>query len=286
MSDLSTPAFYFPIRGTPYRFEAGLHRFGTDFGNGPADRNFFQLDREWPRYRRARARVPAHRAGVLTTTPAQRRTHRVVLAWLSDRLEREHPGRGSFDALPSGAPLRDYAHLTSRVQEDLTVLMRPSDRDEARAIAVFVDQPSGWRPERILGGSFEEIHGPVPAFAKRPGQAASMTTGLIERGPFVRFVWTVTADDALDHHPEEGGARPWREDGRGWLRVERQVTVPFPAEGAGLFLIRTYLYPFESLTGAQRTRLRLALDAMPDPIARYKGLEGEPRRIATKLLLD
>ena len=52
---------------------------------------------------------------------------------------------------------------------------------------------------------------------------------MIERGPYVRFVWTLSADDCLDHHPEEGNRLPWdSHQGRGWLRVERQVTVPFP----------------------------------------------------------
>jgi hypothetical protein len=55
--------------------------------------------------------------------------------------------------------------------------------------------------------------------------------------------------------------------------VERQVTVPFRALAASLFLIRTYVYPFESLTEIQRRTLAIALELMPGQIARYKGLD-------------
>ena len=72
------------------------------------------------------------------------------------------------------------------------------------------------------------------------------------------------ADDVLDHHPEEGVRTAWTPESRsGWLRVERQVTVPFPDVNAALFVIRTYLYPFESLACEEQRDLRSALRAMP-----------------------
>jgi hypothetical protein len=135
-----------------------------------------------------------------------------------------------------------------------------------------VSFPSGWRPENIRGASFAGIHGPVPDFAKLDAAARSMVGAMVERGPYVRFVWTITADDRLDHHPDGSPRGAWRRDGPGWLRVERQVTVPFAAVGAALFLIRTYLYPFLSLSGAERTTLARALEAMPEAIAAYKGI--------------
>jgi hypothetical protein len=89
----------------------------------------------------------------------------------------------------------------------------------------------------------------------------------------VRFVWTLSADDVLDHHPDEGVRTAWTSESRsGWLRVERQVTVPFSDVNAALFLIRTYLYPFESLACEEQRDLRSALRAMPDAVRRYKGL--------------
>jgi hypothetical protein len=109
-----------------------------------------------------------------------------------------------------------------------------------------------------------------------------MISAMVERGPYVRFVWTICADDTLDHHPDEGRRRGFAAGSdRGWLRIERQVTVPFPAEQTSLFLIRTYLRPFASLSREERETLSRALGCLPDSTARYKGLsDGLPHAIA------
>lgn len=294
------PVRYFPIDPSPYRMKAGLHAFGTDFGNGAADRQFFQHDREAGAYAAAKERTRRGRAGVLAQGPPHQRAHEAVLAWIHATWNEEHPERPLPPLHPtrtSGLPITNstapdaesygtaYAQISSLIQEDLTVLHRPAKGEES-AIAVFVDFPSGWRPESIVGATFARIHAPVPGFADDDAQARAMTSSMIDRGPYVRFVWTLSADDALDHHPEDGGRRPWTGATRAWLRVERQVTVPFPTENASLFLIRTYLYPFEDLSPGERGRLRGAVDAMPADIARYKGLEGEARHVALRLLLD
>ena len=226
--------------------EAGLHRFGTDFGNGASDARFFQVDEERERYLAARAAVPPHRRDrVRVCDERDRAAHDAVRRWMRERIGLELPGvlpdPGTEDAGSF------YAAVAALVQEDFVVIRRDAEDATEAAIAVVVSFPSGWRPERILGASFREIHGPVPGFADDPVQTRAMAASMIERGPYVRFVWTITADDHLDHHADEGRREPWSEASRGWLRVERQVTVPFPAPEASLFLIRTYLYAFDDL---------------------------------------
>lgn len=269
------PARYFPVSARPYRMTVGLSAFGTDFGNGARDGQYFQRDRDAEHYRRAKAAVPLGRYRVLDGDDERRACHAAVLAWMAATLRREHP-----ELLDASEP--SYASIAQVVQEDFAVVRRgPHGRDEA--IAVFVAFPSGWRPETIAGAGFKQIHGPVPGFAENDPAIASMLASMIERGPYVRFVWTITADDHLDHHPEEGRREAWRDGGDGWLRVERQVTVPFPAVGASLFLIRTYLYPFAMLGSEQRDTLAYALARMPAEIASYKGLNESARRIAERL---
>ncbi|MDG2307628.1 MAG: DUF3445 domain-containing protein [Candidatus Binatia bacterium] len=285
MAGDAAPAWYFPVREATYQMEAGLQRFGIDFGNGEVDQQFFQIDREAARYEAAKAAVPKARAGVLDRGDDEQSAHRTVLHWMRERLAAEHPGR-VVASLPANDFARDYADIAASIQEDFTVLYRNPSTGTESAIAVFVALPTGWRPERILGASFAQIHAPVPEFADDDLQSRSLVSSMIDRGPYVRFVWSVTADDGLDHHPEEGRRGDWRADGRGWLRVERQVTVPFRAEHASLFLIRVYLYPFEELPRAQRRTLHEALGAMPPKIARYKGLHSDSRDIARSLLLD
>ena len=95
-----------------------------------------------------------------------------------------------------------------------------------------------------------------------------MVKSMVERGPFVRFVWTVSADDELDHHPIHGQRRSFADDVTDlWLRIERQVTVPLADVGG-----RTIVRPVSSLNEHERATLRVAVAVMPAPIAAYKGL--------------
>ena len=266
---LPRPARYFPVKDTPLRMEAGLLRHGTDLGNGPADRLFFQVDDRLELHRAAKRAVPPSRHALLARDDAERAIQAAALDWIRGTLAREHPEL--LATLGPDAARAGFAELVALVQEDVVVLRRLPDGGSA-AIAVHVSVPSGWRPERIHGAGFGAIHGPVPDFAKHPQAERSMVDAMVERGPYVRFVWTVSADDFLDHHPEEGRRAPWRADGPGFLRVERQTTIPLPGLGAAIFLIRVHLYPFAELTGDERATLARALVAMPPRVAAYKGL--------------
>jgi hypothetical protein len=256
-------ARYFPVRPSPFRFQAGLHPFGTDFGNGAAERRYFQFDEQCARYLAEKRAIDPRRHRLLAPDAAQRHAMARVLAWLGETLAVEHP------ALPAEPPATLRA-VGARVQEDLVVIHRGADGTDA-AIGVDVSFPSDWRPDRIVGTDFRFIHGPVPGFADDATQARAIVTAMIERGPYVRFVWTLKADDRLDHHPERGPFPAWSADGDGFLRVERQITVPFPEVAASLFLIRTYLYPFAALDAVERATLDRAVQAMPEPAATYKG---------------
>jgi hypothetical protein len=258
---------YFPITPGPLRMQAGLHRFGTDFGNGQADRRFFPRDGTCARYLAEKARVLGsypQRSAADVRDQADELALSAAHAWLSSTLSGE--GYPDFSAL-------GLAELGRELSEDFAVLrLAPSGVD--RVIWVHACFPGGWRPEHVVGRSFLQIHAAVPAFGAVAGRAASLTSAMASRGPYVRFVWTISADDELDHHPEQGRQVAWHPDtARGFLRVERQVTVPLPSASASVFLIRTYLYGFDELTLPQRAQLGSALTQMPAEIARYKRLE-------------
>jgi len=277
MVTLPEPARYFPVTPRPYRMEAKLAPFGPDFGNGERDRYFFQIDRARGAYLSARRGIPSVGKAVLDESDELCRCHARVLDWMIDTLAREHPHL----AAPR---TRSYSAVYELIQEDFAVIHRRADGTD-RAVGVYVSFPSGWRPEAIVGRSFAAIHRPVPSFGDSETANSSMLAAMIERGPYVRFVWAICADDNLDHHPERRRRAEWRADGRGWLRVERQVTVPFATQSASLFLIRTYLYPFADLGRGRRAILAAALESMPAAVARYKGLSDEVRTTARQILL-
>ena len=253
-----------------------LQRFGTDFGNGAADRHYFQRDRLEAQTLAAKQATRGRYR--LATGEREDAVHGTVLRWIRGVLAEERP-----DLSPPPETADAYAAVSDAVQEDFVVQLRePDGRD--RAIAVYVCFPSRWRPERILGWSFARIHGPVPGFADAEDATRSLVTAMVERGPYVRFVWTLVAHGELDHHPDDGPGTRFEPGAReGWLRVERQVTVPFPEPKAALFLIRTYLYPFSTLLPDERAMLAEAVRAMPRSTARYKGLEGHHEAVLSAI---
>src|SRR5262245_13235071 len=100
---------YFPVSPRPLQMTAGLTRFGTDFGNGARDREFFQLDAERARYLTAKRRAPAERR-VVDESPAAAAARAAALGWIRAELAARAPvvlreaaqdsaARDDFDAL-------------------------------------------------------------------------------------------------------------------------------------------------------------------------------------------
>lgn len=247
--------------------QPGLVRFGTDFGNGEADRRFFPRDVTRPRYLAEKARVLAaypERTLSDVRSDGDARALGSARAFIASTLEAE--GYGDCSAL-------SLAELGPRLCEDFAVLVHPPGGAD-RVVWLHACFPGGWRPEKVIGRSFTELHAPVVGFEGVARSAPTLTSAMVSRGPYVRFVWTISADDELDHHPEQGRRQAWSSSTRrGFLRVERQITLPLPAESACVFLIRTYVYGFDELSAAQRDDLSLALARMPPELARYKRLE-------------
>ena len=263
-----TPArpLYFPVLAQPLRMQAGLARFGTDFGNGEADQRFFPRDATTPRYLAEKARVlnaEPTREAALIESPADEACVVAAQAWFSRTLRRE--GHAATAELARAA-------LGRELVEDFAVLRR-DETGADRVLWLHACFPSGWWPEHVIGHSFARIHARIPAFDAIARKTSSLVEALVTRGPYVRFVWTVTADDELDHHPAQGRRRAWAATTpRGFLRVERQTTVPLPTESGCVFLIRTYLYDFAELSSEKRQILAHALESMPPELAQYKSL--------------
>jgi hypothetical protein len=285
MAGETAPARYFPVTSAPLRMQAGLLRFGSDFGNGAADTRYFQVDDRLDSTLAAKRAAPPERHVLVSPLdPAGERACAAALDWMRATLAADAPellARADADT----AARNPFDALGRAVQEDFAVLDRGA-AGEGRTLVVHVCFPSGWRPERLAGASFSAIHTPVPSFAKPDAAARSMVSAMIDRGPYVRFVWTLSVDDALDHHPDSGLRAPWPNEHpaegttRGYLRVERQVTVPLVGADASVFLIRTYLYALDTLDAGQRAVIRAALDAMPEDVRAYKGLPTAERVFA------
>lgn len=273
----------------------GLHKWGTDFGNGVRDGYFFQLDNAYAQYLSEKADVD--RSGhsrllryQMLSDEAHLPSLRLIANFINETATREAALQGvSFSPraqLPSDASAAEvharFDWWMRRLQEDAVVVRRAKDGSD-RVVMMHVSVPGSWRPEQRFGTSFMDIHRPVPDFASREKEAAQMVHAMIARGPYVRFVWSTPPDRYLDHHPDLGAKGSWHAATEGYLRVERQLTIPFPDVEAGLFLIRTYIYPFASLQPTERDAVRGAILGMPEVVARYKGLHEHREAIVAAL---
>ena len=271
------PASYFPLQGGRYTVSPSLHRFGTDFGNGPADNHLFQIDQEFFRFRenKMRCRRENPRKYVCEANLPDN-VHAAAVRLLRERLVTEHPflfsAAGSdtlhcrltgetlhFDlqnelTTVSGADAATQAHedaldaLCCQFPEDIAIICRDPDTGRDWLAKLHLCAPSHWAGGEKIGRTWEATHEPVPGMEKSRNAASSLVGVMIERAPAVRFTWGIEFDDRLNHHPDP----PPTEDSEAWnrrclnpdapdplfLRVERQVIWGMPEVNAALFTIR------------------------------------------------
>lgn len=311
-AQLPQPARYFPLSKGRYEVKPGLFRWGQDFGNGAADGQLFQFDRQWPAYR---AEKDAARAERLTKYVSVAGMERAALAqvcgFIGERLLQEHPALFGWqgDAGPenlhchlSGERLEFtapgqlaspgraavtpvYANawdaLGSQLQEDLA-LIELDETGRSRLCALHLCLPNHWAAEDKIGRSFTAIHDPVAGFDVIARREQALLQAVLERGPFVRYAWGLSTDQRLNHHPsppEAAEESDWlgrRFNARApqlYLRVERQVLWGFAPTRTLLFTIRTYHYDCaRQLDQQQRQLIAAAVHSMPAASLRYKGL--------------
>lgn len=247
VSQLPLPARYFPLARGRYEVRPGLARLGTDFGNGSQDAQVFQLDRQFPEYRRQKLAARAedltkyHPPGTSLTSGSEAVVHEVI----ATRLAEEYPACFVLAPTPEGrvlccrltgerlrfgadwewlgveaarTPVPTYRSgldaLACQVQEDLALVeVDATGRD--RLAAVHLCFPNHWAAQDKIGRDFVAVHAPVADIEPISRNAGKLIRALIEKGPFVRFAWGVASDTRLNHHPEAPpGEDPQRWRGR------------------------------------------------------------------------
>lgn len=314
IKSLPAPPLYFPLRHGRYDIAPGLTKLGRDFGAGAADGKVFQLDNRFDRYRKDKlaARATAYDVYICTSDYADD-VAAEINAFIVNRLATEHSEHFriersgdtvSFFSALTGETLRfdqrmnyrgvsdspadrpPYATgldaLACQVQEDLAVLSTDATIGRHWISALHICFPNGWAPREKIGGTFAEVHAPVAGMAEMNRRGNEFAAVMIQAvHPLVRWAWGVTFDDRLDHHPARGRTPFDPADPCGFLRVERQTVAGFPARGAAVFTIRTYLYPLSRLRSRSdfRDPLLTALRSMPVESLRYKGLGDDADRL-------
>lgn len=296
--NLAPVARYTPWTKGVYEVAPALRPFGTDFGNGPADQRLFQLDTELETYRSNKRTCLRERRGkYVRAWKLTREVERAAIELVTTRLAADYPDTfevgwegdartlesdGRKWVLPPAGPETDSPALdllARLVPEDIAVVSTAENRDWISYLHLC--SPSHWAAEEKIGRSFFDTHVPVPGFERVNAAAAGLVDGMIHRGPFVRFVWTLESDPRLNHHPEPPpgvDAVAWDgrdfEDGRFWVRVERQVTWGLPDVHAAMFFIRVSFVPGEEVLASEelRTTLASSIRSMSEASLAYKGI--------------
>ena len=184
-------------------------------------------------------------------------------------------GGRAFAYLEQQQQTRLMDALALTMQEDY-VVMRGN-----RAECLHVCFPSHWNPATRVGQSFEELHRPVAHGEVLERAAQSVMRALLTKGPFVRYVWSLTADDGLNQNPDLPGRSataltlsPQVLAEKLTFRVERQTTRALPALQRLFFTVRIYTQPLtETASSAdRRSSLTRSLRSMDDALLEYKGL--------------
>jgi hypothetical protein len=101
---------------------------------------------------------------------------------------------------PPDPPYRDaFDALCCQVMEDIAVVAcGQRDSGDDRIVALHLCAPSRWRAEDKIGRSFAEAHAPVPGMerSRQTSAARALMDAAVHRGPWVRFAWGITADNA------------------------------------------------------------------------------------------
>jgi hypothetical protein len=256
-----------------YDVKAGISALSKDRGNGHVDRQVFQIDEHFDAYREAKLHARQRPEQHVLRDRLSPGVESTIASWMTTRLQAEYADREL--ECSTGASLDDVA---LSIQADLAVLQL-DDRLGNRLSYLNVAMPSGWSPEEKIGRPFDRVHAPVPhieSLNQKQDAIAKLMVGAT-RGA-VRFAWTVTDDAALNHHPHRdrsiahASPLPDHPPSEPLLRVERQVIWGFPEHRSALFLIRTYLYPFDGLASSVRSSLSRAVAGMSDASLAYKNM--------------
>ena len=159
-----------------------------------------------------------------------------------------------------------FREATVKYQEDF-VVWAPNIKGDLSAQVISVCFPSGWAPEEKINKTFTEIHEPVADNQMLQQAAPHIAKMLIQKGPFIRHVWTVTNSEKLSRHPKI--SQPWSNEtvNQMYYRVERQTTLPLG--DMALFFIRVYVVP---LLTVDVNRIKESIFTMSDAVLQYKNL--------------
>ncbi len=313
--------FFMP---TPFKVKADLYKMGTNL-IGKNETNLFHLDDSYPKFITAKLEQlkqnPKHARCYLkddlknledclwqlarVIAEDQKKYFEFQETRLSSKLlglslDRKHGLGLEFSAavfpdlaaeihrhLESLEPFEQLCDfLALCVQEDLVIMHKTGDAATAdRAECLLVSLPSHWDPKEKCGLDFGAIHKPVADNAALMKAQGNMLKAMTQKGPFVRYNWSLASTPLLAQNPVFLPREPRlvslaeSKDSESLIdllqfRMERQTMHAFPSLNRSLFAIRIYQEPLgETLKNPnQKQNLKETILTMSEGMLNYKGI--------------
>ena len=167
--------------------------------------------------------------------------------------------------------------LALSLQEDFALMHRTDHGFIAEALHVCF--PSGWAPSAKFTQDLGQIHDPVADGERLRASTKPLSIAMVNKGPFVRYVWTLCSSHHLSEHPhlkaQRSALAPYIAGDAVFFRCERQVTVPFAKQSRSLFLIRVFAANLEEVIDSKDRAATLiaAIESMTPASKKYKAIE-------------
>jgi dimethylamine monooxygenase subunit A len=269
-SQLLWPDVPFPVQ-VPYEVKADLSKVSND----AFSKRLVVTDQQFPLYRKEKLRilgVPNLQAvqGIQNAVPECLTAIRQVSEILS-------ADGATLEPLRADRVDAQLNQLALQLQDDV-VLMR-SEGARFYPELMHVCFPTGWNPAEKYAQNLASIHEHVADGNRLVQASANLTAAMVNKGPFVRYVWTLAAGQGdspqLSQHPlEKIFATPTQAIEQVYFRCERQITIPLPELARSCFLIRVFVVPLAHAAHSPERRdvLAKALLSMSEATRLYKGL--------------
>ncbi|WP_112323224.1 heme-dependent oxidative N-demethylase family protein [Oceanibium sediminis] len=251
---------------------AAAHRLRAPGLSPVAECDWLRIDGDEPaRLAERDALVARHGPGVVAIGQGGAQAARDFAAQLRRALSAVPGYRVAPDHVqrPDGVRLGADADLLARATADDWLLLLPDDGAQGhRLVAGSACYPAHWRLQDKLGKPLDLIHAPVPGYAGSLAPRVNRIFANLSPGrPLERHNWSIGASGARYTPPE---VRPPIGPEGPWLRVERQTLLRPLGSDMVIFSVRTALAPLGALDAALKTRVRAALEALPEAMRRYK----------------
>lgn len=194
------------------------------------------------------------------------RTHAVVNHFTGETLH-IHP-----ELVP--LPLELLARLA---QEDFNILMKSEVDGQWHLMASATLFPAGWKLEERVGGTLQDLHGPVPNWARKLGCPAnrfldhSKSRNCYERRPmFVQTGGDYFKDSDINDRDDTTSEKIPVSFEDLYVRQERQTFRPLVKSGAVLFAVHTFMRKMADLGDDELVTLVANAENWDDDMAQYK----------------